>query len=109
VTPLTAPHVPHVPPPERVDAFRDALTALPPDALPEVLARLDATVAVAERSGDVAPLRHLLDSVLMTTRLARNEPYLRAVTEADEADARGEHEGEDVTDFVARMRAKHGG
>jgi hypothetical protein len=55
------------------------------------------------------PLRPLLDDVLMTARLGRNEAYLRAVAEADAAEACGDDVPEDVEAFVARMRATYGG
>ena len=66
-------------------------------------------VAEAERTGDVAPVRHLLDSLLVTARLQGNAAYLRAVEEADTAEARGDEAPEDVGEFVARMRATYGG
>jgi hypothetical protein len=84
-----------------------ALAALPPDALPRVFAQFEAAVAHAERTGDAAPLRHLIDSLFVTARLQRNAAYLASVAEADAADVRDEHDDEDVADFVARMRRKH--
>lgn len=90
-------------------AYADALAQLPPEAVADVLAQLDATVTEAQRDGDLTVVRHLLDSLLMTARLGRNEAYLRAVAEADAAEAAGTEEPEDVGEFVARMRAKHQG
>lgn len=94
---------------DRTAEYARALAALPPGTVPDVLARLDAAVAEAERTGDVGPVRHLLDSLLGTARLQGNEAYLRAVEEADAAEARGDEAPEDVGSFVARMRAKHEG
>lgn len=95
--------------PARVDEYARALAALPAETVPDVLARLDVAVAEAERTGDVGPVRHLLDSLLVTAQLQGNEAYLRAVEEADAAEARGDEVPEDVGAFVARMRATYGG
>ena len=94
--------------PESIEAYRRALAQMPADAFPEILARIDAGVAHAERTGDVAPLRHLFDSIVMTARLEQNQAYQLAVAEADAEDARGEHNPVDVGDFVRDMRAKYG-
>lgn len=94
--------------PEAVAQFEQALAQLPPDALPAIFARFESGVAHAERTGDLAPLRHLLDSLLVTARLQHNGAYVLAAADADAEDARGEHDPVDVGDFVARMREQHG-
>lgn len=94
---------------EKVEEYSRALAEVSPGVVAEVLARLDAGIAHAERTGEVAALRHLLDSLLMTARLGRNDAYLRSVADADAEDRSGVGDGEDVAAFVARMRAKHEG
>lgn len=94
--------------PESVEAYTRAFEQMPTHAVASIVARIEVGVGHAERTGDVAPLRHVLDSLLMTARLQNNQSYLLAVAEADAEDARGEHDPVDVGDFVAEMRAKYG-
>lgn len=94
--------------PETVAEYQRALEQLPRDALPAILAQMQAGLDHAEATGDLAPLRHLFDSLLVTARLQNNGAYVLAVADADAEDARGERNPEDVDDFVARMRDTYG-
>ncbi len=97
-------------PPDRVAEYECALAALPPQGVAAALAQLDSAVARAEATGDVTGVRRVLDSLLMTARLQGNTAYLAAVADADAAETGGgDDPPEDVTAFVARMRAKHQG
>lgn len=91
--------------PGSVEIYQRALREMPEGVVPEILARIEAGVIHAERTGDVAPLRHVLDSIVMTARLQNNQSYLLTVAEAE---AGTDQEPVEVTEFVARMRSKYG-
>jgi hypothetical protein len=93
--------------PASVEIYTRAFAEMPPNVMPEIVARIEAGVEHVERTGDVAPLRHVLDSLVMTARLHNNQAYVLNVADADAADGSDADESEDVASFVSRMREKY--
>jgi len=95
-----------------VDALKRAFQALPSEAQTYVIDRLAAAWMHYDRTGDIAPLRHLTDSLSTTAQLGDNEHLQQAFAEGDADDSRrGEGErrpGVSVSDFVKRMKVKYG-
>lgn len=96
-----------VPLPESVETYQRALETASPEAVATVLARIEAGVAHAERTGDFAAVRHVFDSLAMMARLRANPAFLAAVAEAKAADARGDP-GVNLVELIERLREKYG-
>lgn len=91
-------------------ALQRAFEALPPESQSDVIAQLGGVVAHYDETSDVAPLRHFVNSLMLTARLWENERVRTAVGESEAEDARRGGppvEGADVADLVVRMRAKY--
>lgn len=93
--------------PESVETYRRALEAASPEVVATVLARIEAGVARAEKTGDFAAVRHEFDSLAMMARLNANPAFLAAVAEAEAADARGDP-GVNFVELIERLREKYG-
>jgi hypothetical protein len=85
--------------------IKAALRDLPMEKQEVVQDRLFEVAAQYQATGQVDPLIHYVQSLLMTARLHRNPAYRKSLEEADR-----EPVGETTTvaDFMQRMRERHG-
>lgn len=85
--------------------MKAALQDLPVEQQEAVRDRLFEVAAQYQATGQVDPLIHYVQSLLMTARLHRNPAYRKSLLEADSQPA-----GDlvDVDTFMARMREHHG-
>ncbi len=70
------------------EALEAALQEISREALESIHRPLAAAVVHYEETGDSGPLRHFAESLLITTRLYRNNAFKLALAEADASDAR---------------------
>ena len=84
------------------DVLMGTFSMLPPDCQQEVLRRLAAAVALHDRTGDLAPVQHFSESLVMTARAARCPAYLRATAVAE-----APSEPRDIDEVIAEIEARH--
>lgn len=85
--------------------IKAALRDLPMEKQELVQDRLFEVAAQYQATGQVDPLIHYIQSLLMTARLHRNPAYRKSL---DEADREPVGEPSTVADFMQRMRERHG-
>lgn len=83
--------------------IKDALRDLPLEAQAVVQDRLFEVAAQYQATGQVDPLIHYVQSLLMTARLHRNPAYRKSLAEADAAAENGPPA--DVIDVAAYMQS----
>ena len=84
------------------DALMGTFGMLPPDCQQEVLRRLAAAVALHDRTGDLTPVEHFSESLVMTVRAQRCPAYQRVTAQVE---APGEPR--DIDDVIAEIEARH--
>jgi hypothetical protein len=91
----------------RFQEILDALRDLPAADQDAVRSRLAAVARNYERTRQVDPLIHFVESLLVTARLHRNPAYRKALAEADDAQAGAPADVVELGDFMSRMRERH--
>lgn len=86
------------------DQLMATLESLPGECRNNMLNKIALVIAYLQRTGDVAPLEHFFESLVMTTRMKRCAAYLQTTVEVEE---RGEPR--DVLDVIAEIEARHSG
>jgi hypothetical protein len=84
------------------DALVGTFSMLPPDCQHEVLRRLAVAVALHDRTGDLDPVRHFSESLVMTVRAQRCAAYQRVTAEPESPG-----EPRDIDDVIAEIEARH--
>jgi hypothetical protein len=75
---------------------------LPPDCQTMVLQRLANVVAHHDKTGDLKPIEHFAESLVMTARAQRCAAYLRVTAEAESPG-----EPRDIQEVIAEIEARH--
>ena len=84
------------------DALMGTFGMLPEDCQQEVLRRLAAAVALHDRTGDLTPVQHFSESLVMTVRAQRCAAYLRVTAESESPG-----EPRDLREVIAEIEARH--
>jgi hypothetical protein len=84
------------------DALMGTFGMLPADCQQEVLRRMSAAIALHDRTGDLAPVKHFSESLVMTVRAQRCAAYLRVTSETESPG-----EPRDIRDVIAEIEARH--
>jgi hypothetical protein len=88
--------------PKLSDALMMTFKALPEECQNEVLRRLAAVTAHLDKTGDLKPVEHFCESLVMTVRAARCAAYLRVTAETETPG-----EPRDIQEVIAEIEARH--
>ena len=84
------------------DALMGTFSMLPEECQQEVLRRLAAAVAFHDRTGDLEPVQHFSESLVMTVRAQRCAAYLRVTAESESPS-----EPRDLREVIAEIEARN--
>ena len=88
--------------PKLADLLMMTFNMLPGDCQQEVLRRLAAVTAHLDKTGDLKPVEHFCESLVMTARAQRCPAYLRVTAEAETPG-----EPRDIREVIAEIEARH--
>jgi hypothetical protein len=88
--------------PKLADLLMMTFNMLPKECQQEVLGRLAAVTAHLDKPGDLKPVEHFCESLVMTARAQRCAAYLRVTAEAETPG-----EPRDIQEVVAQIEARH--
>ena len=88
--------------PKLADALMTTFKLLPEDCQNEVLRRLAAVTAHLDKTGDLKPVEHFCESLVITVRAARCPAYVRATAVAETPS-----EPRDIQEVIAQIEARH--
>ncbi len=88
--------------PKLADALMMTFSMLPQECQTEVLRRLAGAVAHHDKTGDLKPVEHFCESLVMTVRAQRCAAYLRVTAESESPG-----EPRDISDVIAEIEARH--
>jgi hypothetical protein len=84
------------------DALMSTFKMLPNDCQDMVLRRLAAVAALHDRTGDLSPVEHFCQSLVMTVRAQRCAAYLRVTSVPEDPG-----EPRDIQEVIAEIEARH--
>src|SRR5262245_43070622 len=84
------------------DQLMGTFNMLPADCQHMVLWRLAAATAHHDRTGDLAPVQHFCESLVMTVRAQRCAAYVRVTSEQETPG-----EPRDLREVIAEIEARH--
>lgn|SRR6266545_3945032 len=84
------------------DKLMGTFNTLPADCQQMVLGRLAAATAHHDRTGDLAPVQHFVESLVMTVRAAHCALYVRVTSEEETPG-----EPRDLSEVIAEIEARH--
>jgi len=88
--------------PKLADSLMMTFNMLPKECQNEVLRRLAAVTAHHDKTGDLKPVEHFCESLVMTVRAQRCAAYLRVTAEAETSS-----EPRDIQEVIAEIEARH--
>lgn len=88
--------------PKLADALMMTFNMLPKECQNQVLGRLASVTAHHDKTGDLKPVEHFCESLVMTVRAQRCAAYLRVTSEVETPG-----EPRDIREVIAEIEARH--